>query len=316
LENSSRYLIKILREICAEGNMDFETFSYDWISKLTRGDKIMYICGYHFPLNDASAALICSDKAALSAVLAERGIPCAEHRFFMSPQNLHFTGRDGNWPELCAMLWKNKTLVCKRNGGSGGSGVYLVQSQAELERAVSEIFRTSRSMAVSPFYEIINEYRAVILCGEVRLIYNKIRPYVTGDGGKTVFELMAQKFGPSASQIEVTAELDAVPPDGQRFNLGWKHNLGRGSVSAPVADADLLEKLSRLAAEAAQALKIKFASVDIIQTTADEEVEERYMVLEINSGIMMEKFAASGRDNYLAAKKIYSDAVELYFKQT
>ncbi|MHB1151578.1 MAG: ATP-grasp domain-containing protein [Eubacteriales bacterium] len=307
--NSDRQLIKIIREICTERGIKLELYSYDWIIKLSHKDTVMYIYGYQFPLNDAAAELICGDKAALSAVLAGCGIPTAEHIFFMSPSNIHYIGGNGNWAQLTDLLNRHGRLVCKRNNGSGGNGVYIVSGQAELERTAAEIYRSSRSMSVSPFYNILNEYRVIILNGMARIIYKKILPHVIGDGRHAVFELAYQKYKSNISELEITADLSARPITGERVNLGWKHNLGQGSEAVIMKDPAAIKQLSELAARASDALKINFASVDIIETP------EKLMILEINSGIMMENFALSCEDNYTAAKKIYSDAVESYFNK-
>lgn len=307
LKNSDRQMIKIIRDICAERGITLETYSYDWILKLTHKGEIMYIYGYQFPLNDAAAGLICGDKAALSAVLAGCGIPAAEHEFFMSPLNTHYTGCYGNWTQLTELLQRHGRLVCKHNNGSGGIGVYIVSGQPELERTVSEIFRGSRSMSVSPFYDIINEFRVIMLDGNVRLIYKKIRPYVTGDGKRTTFELAFDKYNSSMCSLDITADLSAIPISGEKVNLGWKHNLGQGSKAIIVEDTGLRSRLASLAVHATEVLNIKFASVDIIETAAG------LMILEINSGIMMENFAASSKENYNTSKTIYSDAITLYF---
>lgn len=309
MKNSDRQLIKIIRDICAERGITLETYSFDWILKLTYKGKVMFIYGYQFPLNDAAAELICGDKAATSAVLAGCGIPTAEHEFFMSPSNAHYTGGDGNWACLTGLLQRHGRLVCKRNSGSGGTGVYLVSGQQELECTVSEIFRGSRSMSVSPFYDIINEFRVIMLDGNVRLIYKKIRPFVTGDGKHTTFELAFDKYNSSMCSLDIIADLSAIPVSGEKVNLGWKHNLGQGSKAAVVEDAELQSRLAALAVHATEVLNIKFASVDIIETASG------MMILEINSGIMMENFAASSKENYNTSKTIYSDAITSYFKK-
>ncbi|MDD4774606.1 MAG: hypothetical protein PHZ09_13545 [Eubacteriales bacterium] len=305
--NNDRQMIKIIREICAERNITFESYSYDWILKLSRDETAMYIYGYQFPLNDAAAQLICGDKAALSAVLAGCGIPSAEHVFFMSPSSMHYIGADGNWERLTGLLKRYGKLVCKRNSGSGGNGIFTVTGQAELERKTAEIFRSSRSMSVSPYYEIINEFRVIMLSGKPRLIYKKVLPHVIGDGKHALFELAYRKYGADIDKIEITAALSAVPAAGDRVNIGWKHNLGQGSEAAVIGDPDVIRRLSDLSVRAAGALRLNFASIDIIETAAET------MVLEINSGIMMENFSSSSAGNYIAAKAIYAEAIESYF---
>ena len=52
----------------------------------------------------------------------------------------------------------------------------------------------------------------------------------------------------------------------------------------------------------------RFASVDCVLTDGE------YRVLEVNSGVMMDNFANSSKDNYNKAKEIYLSATEKYFK--
>jgi glutathione synthase/RimK-type ligase-like ATP-grasp enzyme len=52
-------------------------------------------------------------------------------------------------------------------------------------------------------------------------------------------------------------------------------------------------------------LSIQFASVDIIETNNEMRV------LEVNSGIMMEKFIQAANENYAIAKKIYQQAINM-----
>jgi hypothetical protein len=49
-------------------------------------------------------------------------------------------------------------------------------------------------MDISPYYQIENEWRTIVLNGEIKLIYRKERPHLTGDGVHSVGELFLQKF--------------------------------------------------------------------------------------------------------------------------
>src|SRR5690606_30229960 len=75
-----------------------------------------------------------------------------------------------------------RPLVVKPNEGTGGIGVVKVTTQAELEKAVQNIFQKGQSVSLSPYHEILNEYRLVMLDGECQLAYNKQRPQLQGDG--------------------------------------------------------------------------------------------------------------------------------------
>ena len=70
-----------------------------------------------------------------------------------------------------------------------------------------------------------------------------------------------------------------------------------------ITEKSLIEKLENPALKACNVLQVGFASVDIVQTGNE------YLVLEVNSGIMMEAFAASSPQNYLKAYQIYRQAI-------
>lgn len=88
----------------------------------------------------------------------------------------------------------------------------------------------------------------------------------------------------------------------------WKHNLGLGAEPVIVTDEALKNILSKLALIACRAVNGKFVAVDIIDVLGD------YKVLEINSGIMMEKFASKSSENYKIAENIYNNAIDSMLK--
>ena len=305
-------MVKIIKEICAEKNIMCEGYSYDWILRLTGNSKTVFIYGYQFENNSATAQLICTDKCATSELLLSQNIPAVKHSFFMSPTDLQYIGVNGNWQRMLDLLQQHGRLVCKPNEGTGGMDVYLVASALDLERAVNQIFAHYKSMAICPFLEIDQEYRAILLDGKVKLIYTKQRPTIMGDGSSTLRQL-ALKYYQSHSALPINGEVseeDAprVLKAGEKFFLNWKHNLGLGASPEIITEPDLVSKLNPLALSAADAVNAQFASVDIIKTEAG------YLVLEINSGVMMENFALSSDENFQLAKSIYRDALEILFK--
>jgi glutathione synthase/RimK-type ligase-like ATP-grasp enzyme len=304
--NTHNSVVKIIKEVCDEQNISYTSFSYDWIFKLCKGDKTAFIMGYDFGINTSVSSKLCDDKSAASDILINAGVKAVEHMFFMSPSNVHYIGENGNWLRLTALLEKHGKLVCKNNTGSGGNGVFLVRNQFELESSVHNLFKTSRSISVSPYYDIVTEYRVVILGGEVKLVYAKNIPCVIGDGKSTFRMLLSQNDYVADSDYYTADDLSSVLPDGEKRRISWKFNLGKGAVPEILTkDTPKKAELSRLAQSAAEALSVCFASVDIIETTDDNELR----VLEVNSGTMMKNFADSTPDNYAIAKDIYTQAI-------
>ncbi|MCR5716405.1 MAG: ATP-grasp domain-containing protein [Lachnospiraceae bacterium] len=273
MTNSTTNFVKIIKEIAQEEGIRLTSYSYDWIFRLEKDQKSRYIIGYQFGLNAGSVQSLCSDKSAASDVMTSLGIPNVPHFYFMAPEEQHYIGERGNWSELLSLLSKYEDLVVKPNEGTGGDDVYRVRTPFELERAVSEIFRHSTDLAVSPYQPIAHEYRVIVLDGQIRLIFHKER---------------------------------AKDPQTGEY-LTWKHNLGLGASAVIEEDPALKERLSSIVQMVYEKMDLRFASVDIV------EVDGTYRVLEINSGVMMEFFSRQSAETYAMAKEIYRDAIRKMF---
>ena len=304
MKNSETNFVKIIREICAEENIVLKSYSADWIFRLEKDGVHDIILGYQFGLNSASVNMLCCDKCAASEIMSECGIPNIEHELFASPENQKFMGFPGNWKRLLELLDQYGTVVCKPNQGTGGENVCRCSTKYELEEAVHRIFLKSDYMAVSKFYEIEDEYRAIILDGKIRLIYRKKRPQITGDGVHSIAGLcmLYADHGQLPSEFGV-ADFSRIPAKGEKVILNWKHNLGLGAHADLLSDGPVRKELSDIVSRVYKEIGVRFASIDIVGTN------EGFKVLEINSGVMMENFAGQSSQNYLTAKKIYRDAI-------
>jgi hypothetical protein len=70
----------------------------------------------------------------------------------------------------------------------------------------------------------------------------------------------------------------------QRGN-DWRHNLDAGAKPVLLEDGEVRTACARLAVDAARAIGIRFASIDVVRVVGE------WRVLEINSGVMMEALA-------------------------
>lgn len=309
MENSQSQYVRILNEICAEEGISLSSYSSDWAFCLKKDKKRCFILGYQFGLNPSSVQQICNDKNIASEILREEGIPSVYHGCYMAPSMLKYIGSKGNWEALIKQL-ENGPIVCKDNYGTGGNMVFLVKNQAELEQVTETIFAKSEAMAVCAYEKILEEYRVVVLEDEIQLAFSKIRPAVYGDGTSTVGELLARKLaqgGLSGFAIPAEKELQKVPAPNDPYLLNWKHNLGQGAAALRLDIAALPGEVKELVRRTAEALGIRFASVDVIRTA------EGWKVLEVNAGVMMEHFAGTGESEYHTAKEIYRQAIRRMF---
>lgn len=309
MQNSQRMLVKIVNEISKEEDISIETFSHDWIIKLEKNKKINYIMGYQFGLNSASVNSICCDKSAASEIMQSFNIPHVEHYFFMSPINQKYIGNNGNWEKISKLLNEFGNLVCKPNEGTGGSGIYHVTNQYELESAIYKIFKNNRSMAISPFYNIENEYRTIVLDGSIKLIYSKERQCVVGDGEKNIKSLLLENpefFSKISIMSDLglnNSEFEKILPKDEKYYVNWKHNLGQGAKAIETINDNIKEEVIKLVNLVVNKLNIRFASIDVVKCN------DSYRVLEINSGVMMENYAQQDEHTYEKAKTIYKEAI-------
>ncbi|MFI3167746.1 MAG: hypothetical protein R3Y32_06455 [Bacillota bacterium] len=95
----------------------------------------------------------------------------------------------------------------------------------------------------------------------------------------------------------------------------WKHNLASGAVPV-VHQIETQREVALLGIETARTLGLDFCAVDIA-TCADKNSEnvEKLLVIEVNSGIMFEKFAQFSLENYENAKNIYKKALAHFLKE-
>ncbi|MEX2143856.1 MAG: hypothetical protein WD740_04620 [Anaerolineales bacterium] len=316
LANNERILPALISELAAAQQIKLTSFSQDWILRLEKAGLARHIFGYNFEINTATAQLAAGDKAAVSDLLAHLGVPHVEHRLFLHPRLSGYVSSKGNWPAMLAYAQQvGYPLVCKPNTGTGGEGVSRVDSPAELERISMALFQLHRSICLSPYLDLEQEYRAVMLDGECELLYTKRRPHVVGDGQSSVLELIEQLHLSGALSQELAGqaieqhpgELRQVPDPGQEVLIGWKHNLGEGSAPQVVEVGPLYDQLVELARQAQQAINIRFASVDIVEANGQN------LVLEINSGVMMEYFVRHFPDGRQLAKHIYAKALDKMF---
>lgn len=306
MECKNRQLVKIMKEICLEYGIAFQGFSSDWIIQLTANCRTMFIYGYKFPNNNAAIEQICNDKSALSDILTAHKIPHVPHSYFSSPNNQQYTPSQSNSNKMQSFLQEYGKIVCKPNAGTEGFNVLKVSSQKDLEFASNEIFSRSGDMSISPYRKIQAEYRVIIVNSSVGVIYEKKRPFVTGNGHDSIKHLIEKDA--TLLGVEIDDELDvfSVPDADEIVEVSWKHNLGRGAHPVIVTDISKMEILSDLALSCVVALDAEFMSIDIV------EDECGFEVLEINSGVMMENLARSNPENYEIAKNIYKKAILHY----
>jgi len=318
--NKRRTLVKVIKELSEELRFDAQFLSEDWIICLKKGNQTHYIYGYEWGLNSATTQLIAKDKTAAYEILSQNQINAIEHKLFFN-YNLQakYTGQNGCWEDIMNYVQEHKKgddyqIICKPNKGTGGNDVYKISNQIELESTVQKMFSKYRDLCLCPFYNIENEYRAIFLNDEVLLLYLKDRPFVIGNGKDNLTTLIINKYGEQGvGYLEnLNNDLILILQDKEKRTISWKHNLGNGAKAIIIEDIKIKNDVSKLVQQVADTLDVKFASIDIAV------VQGQYYVMEVNSGIMIENFAAQTNDNqynyYEITKNIYRKAIKYLFQ--
>ncbi len=289
--NSQRSFVNAVKKYCAGHGIAVEVRSHGWLLVMRRGSERRFALGYDLGLNSSVTHRIANDKAATAEVLESCEIPCVPHALFLNPELSEYVPAAESWEAMLLLLRENpQGIVVKPNEGTGGDSVFKVLTRPKLELAVNRIFLSNRSLAISPYLEIEAEVRVVLVDYVPIVVFSKNRPSVVGDGQRSLLELALATV--PAEQLSAVlpgmaggldqAQLDAIPPPGQRRALNWRHNLGSGAEPVLLGPGAEQEACVQIAVAAAKTIELRFGSIDIVQA------DGRWQILEINSGVMME----------------------------
>ncbi len=261
---------------CTAHGLECSELSHGWVLRIGRGEQARFFHGFDLGLNAQLAAKAADDKAFCALRFAEAGVPHVPRRLVMSPalfMGLRGTAR--GWAEEAraavaemAAAGEGGAVVVKPNRGRGGADVWLCRTKdAALRRLAAVAARWPDGAAcVEPWLPAARECRFVVLDGEVLLAFAKVAGNA-GEGGKPKPRL---------------------------------HNLGRDGRIAPLQASE--EELAGLARRAAQALGLRFCTVDIL-SRGDEEP----LVLEANANVTLARAAeALGVEKVL---RVYEKAI-------
>lgn len=292
---------KIIKQICQGKNIQYEELSDDWIIKLKKDDKNRFLVGYKFDLNTQATAEICNDKFALFAVLESEGIQVIKHNIIFKNEENKLNKYFNDY---------NKDVVLKPNNGTCGNNVLHISNYNKLKDEYNRLINKCYSVDICPFYNIENEYRVIYLPNKQH-IYKKIKPTITGDGIHTVRELLIdfnrEYFSKEENLKNENVSADYIPASGEIIEYEWRFNLSKGAKIDSVDDKEK-ETLMNIVKKIVEVIGVKFVSIDIVKLT-----NQQYMVMEINSGVMMENLIKLQENGEQIAKDLYGEAIDLMF---
>lgn len=307
-------LQRIIKQIALENDLSYEVLSCDLVIKLTKDNKIRYINGYKFGLNSHSLGLILDDKYATYELLNSLGISVCKHHILFRPTNHNSYAKNYNSFDYCYDLFLkyNKNVILKVNNGTCGDGVYHITTKKELKKIYNHLLKYNFSISLCPYYDIKNEYRVILLNNEIKIMYGKINPVVIGNGKDKLIDLLKDfninYFG-YKTNLKKNINYNKVLKKDEKFIYDFKYNLSKGSIITEDIDKETKSIISKMAKDVSKKINLGFGSIDIIKT-----IDDKYYVLEINSGVMIENYIKLTSDGFKKAKKVYEEAVLEMFK--
>ena len=304
--NKSRELIK---KICDKHSIEYKLLSKDWIIMLKKNNKVSFISGCKFALNDHAIGEILDDKYALYEVLKENDIPVVEYNILYPDTNLNTYAMDANNSNIVKEYYKKYgSVVLKPCKGTCGSGVYHITDINDIDSTLAKLFNKNSSISYSPFYNIKNEYRIITLNGNIEVVYRKQRPIVIGNGKDSIRKLLlAFNYEYFNDKLDDSI-YDRILNKNEIYEYNWKFNLSNGAKAFFDINENVKTKIEKIAKDIITKLEIKFASIDIV------EIDNEFFVLEMNSGVMIENLL-SMIDNVDKLENLYEQAILSMFEE-
>lgn len=269
-----RFIVQSLQAIAAASNINCTLHADGWIIELSKAGRRHLVYGYTFDLNSASASAVANDKAGMSALLYAHQLPHVTHNLVLAPAV--FTGT----PDSCENLLHTHLHNTAELVG------YPLVCKANQGSGGQLVFCVhNRSQLEAAAADIFKTQRALALS-----------PFID----------IAHEYRIIMLQGEVLLAYEKIRPRPTPQNPFWRHNLGQGARPVLLSPARINE-LVPIATAAMQAGNLSVAAVDIINKAGTD------MVLEVNTGIMLEHFARLHDSGRALGHAVYEQVVSAVF---
>src|SRR6266481_6737484 len=255
-----------------------------------------------YPQNNATASTLASDKYFANSILERAGAATLGGEYFFLHDRHRARRAAGHDREDALEHFRQSgaTAFVKPLLGSRGDFAQVVHGEASLVRYLDEVSQYYDSILIQPVVSGL-EYRIFLLDDEVVHSARKYPPFVSGDGVRSIGELLIahnealRSRGLSPVSATPDAALDIVLPKGERWSIPGRMNLSAGGtmmLEVPPSDAAPV-----LASKAARALGLRVAAVDMFTGIGGEPDAMR--VIEVNSNPSIRLLEESGRSDLI-----------------
>ena len=245
-------------------------------------------------LDNYASILAMENKLVTKKILEENGIKTPKGREYT---NVEIAKND-------FLLHQGKAIVVKPNQTNFGLGITILKENNDEEtyrRAVDIAFEYDTTILIEEFVAG-KEFRFFVIDDEVVGILHRVPANVTGDGSRTIRELVELKnqdplrgkgYRTPLEKIQLGEaeamflkqhhkDFDTVPVSGEVVYLRENSNISTGGDSIDNTD-DIPDLYKQVAVRAARALKVKITGLDMIIPDISEEANSyNYAIIELN----------------------------------
>jgi glutamate--cysteine ligase len=245
-------------------------------------------------LDNYASILAMENKLVTKKILDEHGIRV--------PKGQEYTSTDVAKADF--LFHRGKPIVIKPNQTNFGLGITILKENADEEtfrRAVDIAFEYDTTILIEEFIAG-KEFRFFVIGDEVVGILHRVPANVTGDGFRTVSELVELKnqdplrgkgYRTPLEKIQLgeaeamflkqqNKDFDTVPGSGEIVYLRENSNISTGGDSIDFTD-DIPDSYKKIAVQSAEALNVVITGLDmIIPDLSAEATEDNYAIIELN----------------------------------
>ncbi|WP_315838008.1 hypothetical protein [Bradyrhizobium prioriisuperbiae] len=272
-------------------------------------------------INSLGASDIAKDKDYANFFMAQMGYSVVPGRAFFSEKWCEAIRSRLNIDAAYRYAVKiGFPVVVKPNSGSQGKNVYKVYTKREFYRSLRAIFKEDRVALVQPAVTG-NDYRVVVLDDKIISAYQRVPLNVTGDGSKTIRQLLRVKqrsFVASSRDTRLRPQdprikdylkrqhltFASVPRRGDTITLLANANLSSGGDSIDVTKK-IHPDFAKLTIRLTKDMGLRLCGVDLMINGSIAERPDKFWILEINSAPGLDHYARSGRSQQTIVEALY-----------
>lgn len=258
--------------------IDYEIINYPNLARFTKGDRQTIIYRTQIETNTLIPSLLCLSKFHTSFFLRKDRLPVPKQKFCQSIKDALDASKTIGFP-----------LVVKPIKGLGGKFITTnIRNPKELKSACKQVLTLFGCFVVEKYHQG-EEYRFLVLNGKVLGVVKRTPPTITGDGRRTVHELLKEQ-----PKVPIDAELRRTLKDqgitqksilkkGRKIAVRQNSNVTTGGKAIAIENSTLHPQLLDLAIAAARTMQMSLVGVDMLIRNPRKPATSNAVILELNS---------------------------------